>query len=247
VSLRRTLLLLLLLLLPSPALGEDLSSSMPGALYARPADKYPIFVSTDDLLTATGEIDRSRIPETSAKTIEDYFHLRPEDGCIKLLGVIRDHPVHGPHGDLSSAIQQADLVILGTVTGLRPGFRVDEAGTLVRLTPERFLKGGHTEGEEAYYVFIPIASFSLRGQRFCQVDASYSDLPALGENLLLFIRDRDQATGPYLPLFDATDLVTIHSDSTISLPHYFRSDSRLKTLNKTTLLQMVRSRLKSEN
>ena len=164
---------------------------MPEILYFREHGDDPFFVSPERLLLPSGEIDPDLYQPGYAAGIEAILELPDEDGCVHI-NVPSDYR-HAPRPewrDLASLIDTAEFVIVARVTGLAPGFRFDEAGTLVRFIAEEWLKGDDLWGaQDDRYVFFPIGEFTIGSRSICKTQGQWPQLPTLESRLVLLLED----------------------------------------------------------
>jgi hypothetical protein len=116
-------------------------------------------------------------------------------------------------------------VILGKVTEKAFGVQVYFPGQLLRVVPEKILKG-QPRNVPAYFVFMPVGNFKIGEVPLCVTDSRYPDAPEAGDQVLLFVPEDEpnwqaKQNEPYLELLDDGGIVTIHSNSTVSLPARF--------------------------
>jgi hypothetical protein len=70
---------------------------------------------------------------------------------------------------------------------------------------------------DAYYIFVPVAEFTVGGLHFCKSDRRYSIVPEVGQHLFLpgnrsFIRDA------YLEIVDETGYLAVAANGNVELP-----------------------------
>jgi hypothetical protein len=126
---------------------------------------------------------------------------------------------------LSEAVETADVVVLGNVTGTAFGFFGGIPGQLTRFSPEEIVKG--TLARAAYYVFIPVGDFWVGAVHICKTDSRYVAPPAKGDTVLLFSGLPSGADGDILDIKTESGLVVIAgAEGTVHLPSRFRADAR---------------------
>jgi hypothetical protein len=224
------------------------SGGMPASLFAR-SDAPATFVRADAAVNGAGEVDARLFSPVDAQTIKLYMQLPAQGGCVHLGAVLRDYPNQAPHGNLQQAAKNARLVMLGTVRAEAGGFSGAEGGTLLQVEPSEFLKSTKRRNEASYYVFFPVGSFDFNGRAYCATNPDYPPLPAVGDRLLVFIRDPDSFSSAFLPLYDGTDVVVFSQASRVGLPRRFALDSKsmnMKTMDANSILGALRSYLSKE-
>jgi hypothetical protein len=73
---------------------------------------------------------------------------------------------------------------------------------------------------------MPVGDFKIGNVPLCVTDNRYPDAPKVGEQVLLFVPEDEpdwqaKQNEPFLELLDDGGIVTIHSDSSVSLPAKF--------------------------
>ena len=206
---------------------------------------FPAFVSIGASFLESGELDPAMFHEGNIEYIQELLDSKTWQGC---------QPHRPPHTsgrwpDLRTTAQEADNVVLTTVTGLVPGFRYDGMpGTLVRLAPSEVLKGEEYRPE--LFIFLKRGNFVLpSGGRICLYDVSYPKLPSLGDQVLLFL-DADYWVHQHTGLVGAmgSEMLVLGKDKSVDLPDYFRR-SDAGALGKSTrqFLEQIREDLSEDS
>jgi hypothetical protein len=229
------------LVLVSPAAAREIPRTVL-ALKNAP----PTFVRLDTVFTPAGDVDPSLFSPSEARTIRAYLQLPEENGCVRLRGLIYDYVNQGPSSSLDAATRKAKLLLRGLVTAAAPGFRGTEAGTLLEITPQEVVKGFVSPRGGPYYVFVPIAFFTIKDRKYCAFNPDYPSLPEVGDQLLVFVRDTESFGSSFLPLFDGTDLIVLKKDAGVDLPRLLKSDTKLRELHAQGLMELVRSKVAEE-
>lgn len=226
--------------LPSVASAGEI----PGTVELWPGGP-PAFVRLDALVDSAGAFDSKVLQDHQIEVLETYLRQPEENGCVRLRSSIALNG--GPYASVKDATREAKLVLLGTVTGQAQGFSNTDAGTLFEVAPDEVLKGKRKLATGPYFVFFPIASFELKGKSFCATHPDYPTLPKTGDQVVVFFRDPTSTASDFLPLVDATDVIVIGDDSALRLPRLYRTDTAVKGLGKSGLLNLVRSYLGKEH
>ncbi len=129
-----------------------------------------------------------------------------------------------PPGDFRGWVAATDAVVLGTVTGLVPGF--DQRGwpnTLVRLDATEHLYMSSKYPHFVKYVILPFARFLAAGRPFCAPDGIHQEYyPEVGDRLLIAAdlpADRD---GLAMTVMGMSRVVQVEADG--DLVTYGRSE-----------------------
>ncbi len=185
---------------------------------------YPVWVDASMVLNADGSIS-SLIPKNEGEwSLKPLLTAPRQNGCVPAGGVIQEIVGVPDHRSVEEATKNSRLVVLGKVTEKSFGVNVYLPGQLLRVVPEKTLKGQPRDAP-AYFVFMPVGNFKIGSVPICAKDSRYPDAPAVGDEVLLFVPDEPgwetKQSEPYLELLDDGGIVTIHSDSTVSLPARF--------------------------
>lgn len=230
------------LLVLSPAWATE-PASMPETFFADEREQHPSWVSAGRVLTPTGEVDASLFPASFPEQLRYLLNLPEKDGCLPLREVLISRIDPPVREDISQAARTAGVVMLAQVTGLSPGFRLTEAGHLVRIRPAEVLKGKEKVTLDEYYFFIPVGSFTVGEKRLCKIDQRYVSLPEVGQEVLLFAFG--PATKPYLDIRDDGGIVVLRGDS-FALPERYKSDPLIQGKSRDKLLEIIRRLTDSE-
>lgn len=170
------------------------------------------FVRADSVLRSTGEVDSSLFAPQDARTIGVYTTLPEKDGCVRLGPVLRDYPNQRAFSSLEQATHESGMVLVATVTDQDGGFSGQEGGTLLELKPQEVLKSGDGRKEATYFAFIPIGKFELGGRFYCATHPQYPELPKIGDQVVVFVRDPASFASSFLALYYGTDIVVLAKD-----------------------------------
>ena len=211
-------------------LPEDVGAE-PGHLpkiHYVPSDTWrtsPIWIDASLVLNRDGSINTALIPKDEAA-----FSLKPllasplEHDCVPTGAILQDIANAPDRRNVEEATRSSRLVILGKVTEKAFGVEVYIPGQLLRVVPEEIFKG-QPRNVPAYFVFMPVGNFKIGSVPICALDNRYPDPPKVGDQVLLFVPDganwEAKQDEPFLELLDDGGIVTIHADSTVSLPARF--------------------------
>jgi hypothetical protein len=193
-----------------------------------PSDTWrasPIWIDASLVLNRDGSINTALIPKDEAT-----FSLKPllssplEHGCVPTGAILQDIANAPDRRSVEEATRNSRLVILGRVTEKAYGVEVYIPGQLLRVVPEKILKG-QPRNVPAYFVFMPVGNFKIGSVPICAQDNRYPDPPRVGDQVLLFVPDganwEAKQGEPFLEMLDDGGIVTVHADSTVSLPARF--------------------------
>ncbi len=211
--------------------------SMPETFFADETEQHPSWVSAGRVLTPAGEVDASLFPASFPEQLRYLLNLPEKDGCLPLREVLISRIDPPVREDISQAARTAGVVMLAQVTGVAPGFRLTEAGHLVRVRPAEVLKGKEKVTLDEYYFFMPVGSFTVGEKRLCKTDQRYPSLPEIGQEVLLFAFGA--ATRPYLNIQDDGGIVVLR-EKAIDVPERYRSDPLTQGKTRDELVEIVR-------
>lgn len=226
-----------LILLAGSASWAAEPAPMPETFFADAEEQHPSWVSAGRVLTSTGEVDASLFPAPFSEQLRYVLNLPEKDGCLRLREVLISRIDPPVREDISQAVRTADVVILAQVTGLAPGFRLTEAGHLVRVRPAEVLKGQEKVTLDEYYFFFPVGSFTVGEKRICKIDERYPSLPEVGQEVLLFAFG--PATRPYLGIQDDGGIVVLREDS-LDVPERYKSDPLTQGKTRDEFFEIVK-------
>jgi hypothetical protein len=195
---------------------------------SRAADsKYPNWVDTSMVLNADGSLNTDLLHPSAIRQIKAFRANATGNGCLPVGHYFQDAIAPPERNTPEQATRNSRLVLLGTVTEKTFGFAGDEPGQLLRVTPDEIIKG-QPRNVPAYFVFLPVGTVKVGILEICKTDEYYPDPPAVGEQVLLFVPDswdwQQNQNDPYLDLMNESGIITIHSDSRVSLPKRFREN-----------------------
>lgn len=140
-------------------------------------------------------------------------------------------------------LRGADNVVLGTVTGLQPGFIGEQPGVLVRFTVDRVMKG--VAPESSYFSFLPRGSFYVGDILVCATDEFHAPVPELGDDLLVLFDDHWFNESDIVPPpGGAFGVVGLSQDGELRLPPpYAESSPELTDTAPAKFLSAVEARI----
>lgn len=217
-----------------PARTDSASEAMPQVLrVGSQAEAVPSWVDASRVLNPSGEINADLFHGSSVLTIELMLRQPAVDGCINMGAPIRSkvHMVDETGASmipsrttLDEAYRTSELVIEAEVTGRSYGISEFLPGQLLRLVPVKTLKDT-LAAQRQYFVFVPIGRFKIGDKTICKVDSSYPDPPAIGDRVVILLQKGFREDSQYLSVPDATGLITLKRNASVSLPEAFRSQA----------------------
>lgn len=211
----------------------------------RTAD-FPMFVSAAVAVTDEGEFNADLFAPSVLRMLDRYpDRFDPVAGCIVLEEFYEEWAGSADRSSIEKAAQTAELVLTAEVVGRDFGFQHMVPGQLLRVRPERVLKGQAPLSH--YFVFLPIGTFESGPYKFCKTDSRYPEPPGIGERVLLFVPVVGASDEHYLDLRTESSIVTIVGDGSASLPRPFeRSLAAVETLHFDALIGRVTASLRAE-
>jgi hypothetical protein len=197
---------------------------------SRAADsKYPNWVDASMVLNADGSPNTDLLHPSAVRQIKAFRANATGNSCLPVGHYFQDAIAPPERNTPEQAARNSRLVLFGTVTEKAFGLAGDQPGQLLRVTPDEIIKG-QPRNVPAYFVFLPVGTIKIGNLEICKTDEYYPEPPAVGERVLLFVPDswdwQQNQNDPYLDLMNESGIITIHSDSTVSLPKRFRENLR---------------------
>jgi hypothetical protein len=207
--------------------------------------KYPFWVDASMVLNADGSLNTDLLAPSAVMTLKALRANAPAQGCLAVGHVFYDRVGVPERSTPEQAVRNSRFVLLGTVTEKTYGVGGDQPGQLLRVTPDEIIKG-QPRSVPAYFVFLPAGTFKIGNLEICKTDEFYTESPAVGEQMLLFVPDswdwQQNQGDPYLNVLDESGIITIHADASVSLPRPFRTKIKAAPpASAGALLSSVRS------
>jgi hypothetical protein len=211
----------------------------------RTAD-FPMFVSSAAAITDEGEFNADLFAPSVLRMLDRYpDRFDPVAGCIVLEEFYEEWAGSPDRSSIEKAAQTAELVLTVEVVGRDFGFQHMVPGQLLRVRPERVLKGRAPLSH--YFIFLPIGTFESGPYKFCKTDSRYPQPPEIGERVLLLVPVVGASEEHYLDLRTESSIVTIVDDGSASLPRPFeRSRAAVEALPFDALVDRVTASLRAE-
>jgi len=160
------------------------TSGTPEAIYHPRAD-YPIWISAK-AAEEKSLGDPASFHPIAAERIRYLLAQTPVAGCQQAGPIINDFAGGRPRPrSLEDAARSYPIFGYGVVRELTPGFQVGEAGHLARVEVTEPSRG--VEIGQSFFVFLPLGDFTFHGKKICKEDIRYAGMPAVGDELLVFV------------------------------------------------------------
>lgn len=247
---RRTLVLCATGILLSLAAASE-EGKVPDVLYLHGNRPFPSWVAAEKIFTSEGALNSALLSPSTRHGIAKAMEFPRQGDCILVTdqgesGQLVEGPDSKPRNDLASTTRSSDWVFTARVTALAPGFNGPIPGTLLQVVPEDVLKGP-TDRVGEYYVFMPAGTVKAGKFKFCKRNPRYSDLPEVGERVLLLINLFYVNQGKLLLTGNESGIITIHRDGKVSLPEKYRhNDKALAKGTAEDLLRFIQEALEEE-
>lgn len=204
----------------------------------RSAD-HPIFVSASIAVTDDGDFNTDLFAPSVLRMLDRYPDRRdPVAGCIVLEEFYEEWVGSSDRSTIEKASQTAEVILTAEVVGRDFGFQHMVPGQLLRVRPERVLKGQAPLSH--YFVFLPIGTFESGPYKFCKTDSRYPEPPEIGQRVLLLVPAMGSTEEHYLDLRTETSIITIGSEGEVDLPQPFeRSLQRAEAVRLDAVLDRV--------
>lgn len=248
---RRTLVLCTAgILISLAAAGE--AGTVPDVLYLHGNRPFPSWVAAEKIFTPEGTLNSTLLSPAARYGIAKAMELPLQGDCILVTdqgesGQLVEGPDSKPRNDLASTTRSSDWVFTARVTARASGFNGSVPGTLLQIVPEDVLKGPKNRVGE-HYVFMPSGTVKAGKLKFCKSNPKYSDLPEVGERVLLLVNLTYINQGKFLLTGNESGIITIREDGKVSLPARHRNnDKALANGTAEDLLRFVQEALEEED
>jgi hypothetical protein len=150
------------------------------------------------------------------------------DGCVSVHEVYYDYINVPRRSSLVSAVSSADFIVESRVVNKSYGFLDGVPGQLLRILTIGVPKGEISSTTDPYYIFVPVADFTVNGVHFCKTDERYSEPPAVGDEVFVF-GQRDFVAGQYINTIDEKGYLRALPNGTVVVPKSLKTagDSEL--------------------
>ena len=184
------------------------SEPMPEVLW-NPIWEHPFWVSAEAAIDNTGQLKPELFHPGRLRGLKELLAQPEVDGCTRFEEVYLEFMDLQPRDSVDAALETAELVIHGKITGLSVGFNIGDPATLFRIKVLELGKGS-TPLEVAYFAW-PIANFTLPGKRICKTDYRYAALPKIGDEIVAFVTKTMPEDFPMLQLESPGDVIILRS------------------------------------
>jgi hypothetical protein len=198
--------------------------AMPHLLYRNGDARHAVFLDASVVIDQGGKLKRDApLDRFAEKILRDVLAGPSINGCIAVGEFYFDYINLPRRFSLQSAVTAADFVVEGKVTNRAYGFVGGVPGQLLRVDTISALKGLETPLSQ-YYIFIPVADFTIAGVHFCKTDGRYPSPPQIGDRVFVFGQRDFASGGEYIDTLGAAGYVRVLSDGTLLLPKSLRID-----------------------
>lgn len=200
---------------------------------------HPHFLQADRVIDSSGRVRRDAdLSSLAERNLSDFLKLPRENGRIDVGEVYLDYVNAPVRRGLPGAIETADFIIEGKVVRRSFGFMEGVPGQLLRLATVETLKGTARDRSHFYYVFVPVADFTIGGLHFHKTDRRYGDAPEVGDTLIVFASDAF-VTNDYINVIDQRGYVRELPNGRVMLPKALGGDTSTP-LNGDDVRRMIR-------
>ncbi len=198
-------------------LNQSADTAMPRLLFRNGDTRHALFIDASEVIGEGGKIKTSApLSHIAEMTLRDVLAQPVINGCISIDEVYYNYVNPPRRAGLDSAVAEADFVVVGKVTNRAYGFVEGVPGQLLRVSTISALKGLERPLAQ-YYIFIPVADFSVAGIHFCKTDVRYASPPEIGDRVFVF-GQRDFTSEEYINTLGAAGYVRAFSDGSLLLP-----------------------------
>jgi hypothetical protein len=197
---------------------------MPKYIYTGFDARHPQFIEASLVIGDGGKIKNDSLLSRSAEGhIHDYLAEPRANGCIAVSEFYHDY-INAPHrGSLAATISEADFVLEGKVVNRSYGFMDGVPGQLLRIRTQDALKKAKGSLRSVYYIFVPVADFTVAGVHFCKTDRRYPIPPEIGDAVFVFGQD-EFVSDEYINTVDEAGYVRVTPSGTAVLPRSLSRD-----------------------
>ncbi len=224
---------------PSPSSSEPMPMRIIEVLAP---EAGPIWVSSKRALDEEGQIDVAEVGSENRDLIAYYLEEKEgENGCVRGSQTIFCGIADGRERDtLESSARTAELVFVGRVTGMEPGFQTGASGTLFRIEVQEVLKG--SVRRPSVYAFLQVGTIPLGARRICMSSAGFPSAPVMGTRLLVMASNWGGCADDEVVYIEGPeDLVIEKSDGRPALAAGFlRAHPELSGAMMTEVIDQVR-------
>lgn len=197
---------------------------MPQYIYTGFDTRHPQFIEASLVIGEGGRIKNGALLSHSAESdIHDFLAKPRANGCISVSEYYHDYINAPRRGSLATTISEADFVLEGKVVNRSFGFMEGVPGQLLRIRTQDALKGVKGSLRSVYYIFVPVADFTVSGVHFCKTDRRYATPPGIGDTVFVFGQN-GFVSDEYINTVDEAGYVRVMPNGALMLPQSLNRD-----------------------
>jgi hypothetical protein len=206
-------------LLTAAAVYGHGQKQMPGTKLSDNRTEY-LWVDRETAALPSGGLNTKLFSDFEAAQISRYLSSKTIGGCIRIQAHIEDYVNVSPITTFSRLDDTSSFIVSGVVKSRSFGFYRGLPGQLIHIGDATVLRDeGAEKPRRDFFVFVPIADFTVAGVRICKTDDRYAQVPQLGERLVVLGGPPIGWDGDILHLTDPAQLVTLSGKT----PYYART------------------------
>jgi hypothetical protein len=176
----------------------------------------------EDVATEPGSerLATERFHSMSLSSLAEAIVTGSKEECIAWGQVFIDIVNPPLRGNLALNLSTSVFSFRGRVVGEAGGFFGGIPGTLVEVKPEEiYIQEDGVFRSETYFVFFPVGEVRLGNRKICKTDPSYPEVPAVGDDLVVFVpRHYKTAISRILDVIDHNGVITVKPDGRVLAP-----------------------------
>ena len=194
------------------------SAPMPRHLYDQFDHRRPTFLEASAVIGEGGKLKTDAPLRSSAeRNLRDFLGQDRVNGCVVVREVYYDYINVPRRSSVLSAVNSADFIVESRVVNKSYGFLDGVPGQLLRIRTVGVPKGSIASTTDPYYIFVPVADFTVNGVHFCKTDERYPEPPAIGDEVFVFGQNNFVA-GQYINTIDEKGYLRALPNGTIVVP-----------------------------
>ncbi len=176
--------------------------------------QYPWFVAAEKVFLPSGEFDDTlasdRMIRFEPSVVTALERCRPgECADLAVLSSIDEHTMLGQ--SLEESLENSESVLEAKVSGLRAGVQGSSIGLAVRIENLSILSGPGPRSQ-VNYVFLRGGEFQVWGKSVCSSNPLGTELPRLGERVLVLLGSSFQNREKNALMVNAANVVPIRRE-----------------------------------
>ncbi len=224
------------------------ADGMPEVLYSQgPGSSWPVWVAANRAVNGEGRFDSELIHPAIRAYYDQTVAESPAakgEGCVEMVQS-GSWDLPADRATIAEAVESAEMVFLGRVTGVAYGFGFREPGQLIQIAPEQVFQGDVRLTK--YYVFVPVGSFRAGSIEICKKESvtfrNHEAPYKVGDELLVMPRKSRLRSpdDPFISLRDGQSLALVREDDPpANTPLHARAKEYWAHIpNRTTLVTAI--------